>query len=304
MTTVYSDIILTEQVILASGVRGRNERRNQRAVNQAGFMSANVVWQQTLRRFELGTVPMSPELWAEVEGVFEATDGGAYGFLIFDPKDRSADTSSGKLLGYTTVNIGSIGVGAGVPSYRLHKLYTAASRTKARRISRPKQSIVVTRGGSPVTEGVSAGNIAINYDTGTVTFVADASENMTSITVGGTTVLNFASGAGVVAALAVSDRVYLTGVTGTAASVLNGTSHPITVKGASSLTISTSTAGLTATNGTAAAYPQPDEGLAWSGDFYVPVQFESDALDWELARTGAFDDRLIGSSTMLVEVRE
>jgi uncharacterized protein (TIGR02217 family) len=305
MTTVLNDVILPESILLA-GVRGRNSRMNQRATNQAGFMQTNIVWQSTLRRYEVGVAPMLPEDWAELQGLHEVTEGGAYGFLMLDPKDRVASSTEGKLRGYTTVDLGTAGVGYGLPSYRLWKRYTSvgSSRTKDRRISRPKSTITVYRGGSPVTVGVAAGNIAINYDTGTITFVADESQAMSSISVGATTVLNFASGTGVVASHDIGDRIYLTDVAGTAASTLNGTSHAITAKGATSLTISTVTTGLTATGGNAHKYPQADEALTWAGTFYVPVQFETDDLEWDLVRAGPADTRLIGTSATLVEVRE
>lgn len=306
MTTVLNDVILPE-VVVAAGLRGKNVRMNQRASNQAGYMQANIVWTQTLRRYEVGYVPMLLAAWAALQGMFEVTEGGAYGFLMLDPADRNASAAEGLLRGYTTADVGAIGTGYGVPVYHLFKRYTSlgSTRTKDRRITRPKSAIAVTRAGAAVTVGASAGNISINYDTGAVTFVADTSESLTSLTAGSSTVLNFASGAGIVAAMSVGQRVYLSGLSGTAAPILNGASHAITAKGASSLTISTSTTGLAATGGTAAKYPQASEAMAWSGSFYVPVQFETDELDWELVRGGDEDDRLVtGPSTSIVEVRE
>lgn len=306
MTTIYNDVILPESVMLA-GIRGRSVRMNQRAENQAGFTTTNIIWTQSLRRFEVGIGPMLAADWEALEGLFEVTEGGAYGFLMYDPKDRTVSTGAGLLRGYTTVDVGTIGLGYGVPSYRLYKRYTSvgSTRTKDRRISRPKSTIAVTRGGSPVTVGVSAGNIAINYDTGTVTFVADSSEAITSVSVGATTTLNFASGAGIVADMSVGERVYLTGIAGTAATTLNGSSHAIASKGASSLVVSSVTTGLTATGGTAYNYPQASEALAWTGNFYVPVHFESDQIDWTMERGGYAESRLIaGPTCVLVEVRE
>jgi hypothetical protein len=302
---VYPDIILPESIILAGGVRGRSDRRNQRVVTQGGYMQVNALWQASLRRYEVGTVPMSPELWADLEGVFEATDGGAYGFLIFDPKDRSATVAEGLLQGYTTGYVGAAGTGYGVPTCHVLKRYTArgSTRTKDRRITRLKSGYVLRRGGVALVAGTNPGEYAIT-ETGALTFVADTSEALTSITAGASTVLNFSGGAGIVAALAVGQRVYLSGLSGTAASTLNGTSHLIASKGASSLTVSTDTSGLAATGGTAYKYPQASESLTWEGEFYVPVHFESDSLDWELVRAGEYDDRLIGTSTMLVEIRE
>jgi hypothetical protein len=303
--TVYPDIILPDSLIFAEGVSGRSERRNQRAVNQGGYMQINAVWQASLRRYNLGSVPMTPDRWALIEGIFEATEGGAYGFLTQDPKDREATVAEGLMRGYTTADVGTAGTGYGVPTYHFLKRYTAygSTRTKDRRITRLKAGYIPRRGGTPLVAGTNPGEYAIT-ETGALTFVADTSLGMSSITTGASTVLNFASGVGLVASLAIGQRVYVSGVTGTGASALNGSSHLITGKGATSLTVSTSTSGLTLAAGTAYKYPQASETLTWSGEFYVPVHFESDVLDWELVRAGEFDRRLVGSSSMLAEIRE
>jgi uncharacterized protein (TIGR02217 family) len=307
--TVYNDVILPASVMLA-GVRGKNKRSNTRAVMQNGEASINVGWTLTLREYELGFVPMVLSAWQAIEGLHEVTDGGAYGFLMLDPKDQTAATGEGLLYPYTTTLIGTIGLGYGVPSYKLYKRYTSlgSTRTKDRPITRPKTSFVsLTRGGSPVTIGASPGNASVNYDTGTVTFVANASQSITSITVGATTVLTFANSTGMVAAMSVGQRVYLSGITGTAATTLNSLSHAITAinTGAFTITISTVTTGLTATGGTAYKYPQASEALAWTGSFYVPVHFADDSIDWDMVRSGGYDTRLLsGPSVMLLEIRE
>lgn len=304
MVTVLNDVILPEDVI-AAGVRGRNVRVNTRTSNQGGFMQVNIV-AGTLRRYELGFIPMFASQWQQIEGLHEVTEGGAYGFLMRDPKDSNVAAAEGLLQPYTTANVGALGLGYGVPVHRLYKRYsvTGSARTKSRRIGRPRAA-AITRGGVPVAVGAGAGQIALNSDTGTVTFVADTSQALASVTAGASTVLNFANGTGMVAAMAVGQRVYLAGLTGTAAAVLNGLSHLVTAKGATSLTVSTATTGLAAAAGTAYKYPQASEALAWSGSFYVPVQFENDEIDWEVLASGPEASRVLaGPSVMLVEVRE
>lgn len=307
--TVLSDVVLTDSVIHA-GVRGRNKRSNTRALDGGGYAKVNINWARTLREYEIGIVPMLPSDWMEIEALFEATDGGAYGFLLKDPKDSRASGGDGLLQPWDTSTgaaVGAIGLGYGVPVHKLHKRYTFGARTIDRRISRPLASPAVYRAATAVTAGVGAGQIVHALDTGTVTFVADASQAIASITVGASTVLTFASGTDVVAALAVGQRVYLTNVTGTAASALNNLSHVITAKDVVlfTLTISTATTGLTAAAGTAAKYPQSSETLTWAGDFYVPVHFASDDLDWDILRSGPAATRIVaGPSVTLLEVRE
>lgn len=306
--TVLNDVIFPRQIVEV-GVRGMNRRRNERTENQAGFVQVTVLWSRTLREFVIGMVPLTVEQWATVEGLHEVTEGGAFGMLILDPKDSLVTAAQGRLQGFAGSQlVGTNGFGYGVPVYRLFKRYSAygTTRTHDRRITRPMATPAITRGGSPVTVGSGAGNISINLDTGTVTFVADASQAIQSITVGSTTVLNFSNGTGIVAALSVGQRVYLSGITGTAATTLNGLSHEVINVGATSLTIAITTTGLTATGGTAAKYPQASEALAWSGGFYVPVHFRDDSIDWEIVRGGPSESGrlLAGPSVVLVEIRE
>lgn len=308
--TVLSDVILPESVV-AAGVRGKQQRNNTRRMSDSGWQKINVNWARTMRQYELGYIPMLPEAWQDLEGVYEVTDAGGYGFLMLDPKDQSCLSTRGFMQPLAGgVAVGTLGQGYGVPTFHLYKRYavTGSTRTKDRRITRPKQAPTLKRGAATVTYGAAAGNAAIDYTVAAVvTFVADASQAISSITVGASTVLTFANATGILAALGVGDRVYLTGVTGTASATLNNLSHAITAKDAVAftLTISTATTGLTATSGTAFKYPQASDTMTWGGDFYVPVHFLDDNLDWELVRSGPRDTRLIaGPSAVLMEVRE
>lgn len=307
--TVYNDVILPARIVEASGLQGRNIRVNDRARAANGQISVNVRQSRTLRHFEFGGVPMDVAIWQTLEGLFEVTDAGAYGFLMEDPKDIAVAAAAGLMYPYASGLVGAIGLGYGVPTLKLYKRYTAigSTRTRDRRITRPRAAgITLLRAGSPITLGASAGNAALDADTGTLTFVADASQAISSITTGASTTFNFASGTPIVAALAVAQRVYVAGVSGTAASALNGLSHAVASKGATSLTVSTSTSGLSGTGGTASKFPQASEAMTWSGLMYVPVHFANDVLDWTLRRAGQAEaTRLFsGPSIVLDEVPE
>jgi uncharacterized protein (TIGR02217 family) len=306
--TVYSDVVMPNNVI-AAGVRGKQIRRNSRATTQGGYMTANILWSRTLRQYELGYVPMLASAWAAIEGLHEVTEGGAYGFLMQDPKDQSVTHTTGLIQAYNNgASVGAMGGGYGVPTYKLNKRYTSSgsSRTKDRGITRPKATPVINRGGAPVTLGASAGNAAINYDTGTVTFVADSSSTVTAVTVGATTQVTLTAA---LAGLAVGKRLYLIDLTGTVGATLNGTSHAITAitgGGLNVYTLSVVTTGLAwASAGSGYAYPQSAETLTWAGDFYIPVHFESDEIDWELVVGGPVGTRLVsGPNVVLMEIRE
>lgn len=301
--TIYPDVILPNSVLVA-GVTGRNLRSNTRTQNQAGYATVNINWTRTLREFTLGVAPMAPAAWQAIEGVFEVTDAGAYGFLLQDPKDNTAAGAPLQpLLGGASV--GAMGAGYGVPTYQVYKRYISAGSTRYRdrKISRPLGNPALLRNGVAVSYGAGAGQIAIDSTTGIVTFVADAASNVTAVTVGASTQVTLAAA---LAGLAVGGRLWLQGLTGADAALLNSQSHAITAIAGAVYTLGTNTAGKTITPaGQGIKLPQPSETLTWSGGFYVPVHFVNDEIDWQLERAGQYDARLLSGPQVIVqEVRE
>lgn len=122
--TVFADVILSNTV-LAAGVRGRQVRQNRRVSQVNGAEYVNVGWEQTLREYDWSTVPLRRADWQYMEALHEVTDGGAYGFLMQDPKD--CQVTSGGLL-----------AGLGSNHFQLYRRYTNASRTRDRKITRPR----------------------------------------------------------------------------------------------------------------------------------------------------------------------
>jgi hypothetical protein len=302
---VYGDVILPKRIVLA-GASGRLTRSNDRSMNQGGYATTNATRDVTLREYSFGVKAMRLAYWSEIEGIWEVTDSGAYGFLIEDPTNSTVVANRSALQGYMAgVEFGTPGFGNGTPLYGLRQLRKAASstRTKARAVTRPNGTPSLLRGGSPVAVGVAAGNVSLSAAPVYVTFVADASQNVSAVTVGATTQVTLASA---LPGLVVGGRLWLQDLTGADAALLNNLSHEITNISTNTYTLATNTAGKTiAAAGTGKKYPQPDEALTWSGTFYVPVQFADDELDWNLARPGNEEDRLVmGPSTRLLEVRE
>jgi len=161
--TVFADVVLPNSIVSA-GIRGKNMRRNDRVEVDSGVMSINVAWTSTLRQFEIGIVPLRVDQWQALETLHEITEGGAYGFLMEDPKD-SRVTAGGVL----TLD----------PSgkYQLVKRYTdqVSGRTKDRRITRPKGAITVFQGGSAIAASVDPltgkATISGSPDVSTLTWV-------------------------------------------------------------------------------------------------------------------------------------
>jgi uncharacterized protein (TIGR02217 family) len=310
--TIYTDLILPETV-MAAGVRGKQIRRNSRVTTQGGYVSANIVWSRTLREFEIGYIPMLPSAWADIEGLHEITEGGAIGFLMQDPKDRGVSYANGGLQAFVGgVATGTPGVGNGGPTYRLAKIYrfTGSSRVKSKPITRPVTgSVGVQRNAAAVTEGSGAGEIDVDLTTGVVTFEPDDEQTVIGFQ------NNFFSANFTLAAeltgVGIGDYLYIDGMTGADAGSVNGLSYLVT-----NLSVDSSGAVYTVdgewyyyfaldVSGTGYQYPQPSDVLTAQADYYVPVHFANDDIDWEIVRSGPEDGRLIaGPSVLLREVRE
>jgi uncharacterized protein (TIGR02217 family) len=162
--TVFSDVILSNQVITA-GIRGRQIRRNSRVTTESGAEAINIIWTQTLREYEIGIAPLMREDWQEIEAIHEVTDGGAYGFLMLDPKDHTVSASG------VSTGIVQDETGSPATTFQLYKRYTepVSSRTKDRKITRLKASTIVI-----YVSGVALGGGSYTLDpqTGIVTIPA------------------------------------------------------------------------------------------------------------------------------------
>lgn len=307
-STILDDVIFPDSII-AVAARGKKSFATQISTSSAGYENRNATRSLPKRQYEVGLVARTAAQWAQIDALHDVVFGAAYGFLLKDPTNNAATATTGlmrPLPASLSGTLGTMGLGYGVPNYRLVKRNTFLSRTSDRDVRKPISSTVgLLRNGSPVTIGVSAGNAAIDAVNGNVTFVADSSSTVTVVTVGATTQVTLTAA---LLGLAIGGRLYLAGLTGADAALLNGLSHAvtnITGGGLNVYTLSTNTAGKTITAaGSGYKYPQPTDNLAWSGSFYVPVRFETDDLDWSmLSGNPSTDSRLIeGPSIMLIEV--
>lgn len=206
-----------------------------------------------------------------IETFFRARKGKAYTFRWLDHGDCAVLLTEGRL--------GLTAAGTGLPTYDLYRRLSDAAASDDKRIWLPT-TINVERAAAPVTVGTGAGQISIDTPpAGTVTFVADATSNASSITVGATTVVQLAANLGLTA----GKLLYLTGFTGADAALVNGLAHTInsiTGTGPYDFTLATNTAGKTITlgSGQGRKYPQADESLKWYGEFDKLVRFGSDKL--------------------------
>jgi uncharacterized protein (TIGR02217 family) len=245
----------------------------------SGVEITNRNWAQKLRQFDIGAAVRTPLDSDLIVQWFEALDGPADAFRFKDWGDFQVATSNGLLQPVNGgVRVGTAGAGFGVPTYQLIKRYSVGAKNHDRDIRKPVAGTVVARrDAANITVGASAGNIAIDTTTGLITFVADQTRSATGHTAGASHVFTLSSAFS--PNLVVGGRLWLTGVTGTAAALLNSTPLQITAVASNLVTVAVNTTGLTATGGTASFFPQPANVLDWSGQFDVPVRFASDELD-------------------------
>jgi uncharacterized protein (TIGR02217 family) len=162
--TVFPDLVLTNQWI-EGGVKGRQIRKNQRVSTTNGFESINIVWDRTLREYDIGIGPLRRSTWQQLETLHEVTEGGAYGFLLLDPKDSTVTVAQGRVAALT---------GGGYQLYQ-RKTETVSTRYKDRKITRPKAaSVLVYVSGvlTGATVDAETGQLTItgNPDAATVTW--------------------------------------------------------------------------------------------------------------------------------------
>lgn len=226
----------------------------------------NVNSAQAWRQYSFVMPAINTTEFATLEAHYLAVKGVGHQFRLEDWADYVCAQADGFL--------GQSSAGTGMPTYQLHKRYVTGSLTEWRAIRKPKASgNTIYRNGSPSTAGASAGNYALDSTTGIVTWVADSSSAVSVHTIGASHQVTLG---GALAGLAIGGKLYLSGVTGTAATTLNGIAHTISNISGSTYTLSTSTTGLTASSGTGFKYPQATDTLAWAGSFDTPVSYESE----------------------------
>lgn len=299
----YDDVVFPE-CISASSFSGNVIRKTEVGSTQGGDEQRAVVWLDSLRSYEAGLTARPASEWAEIYGLFEIAEGRAHGFRLKDATDHTITSGFGSPGSISPVD-GSIitpGAGYGLPQFQAVKRYAYGSRSYYRPIYKLiAGSVVVTRNGTPVVVGSGAGEIAIDPDTGQITFVADATRAVTGVTVGGTTQVQLASA---MTGTIVTDRIYLTGLGGADAALLNGLSHEVTNIVGTTYTIATDTSGKTITaSGNAYLYPQADDVIAMTAQFHVPVRFGTDEFPWTVIAGRPSDQFVESGSIPLIEIR-
>lgn len=177
----------------------------------------------------------------------------------------------------------------GSPTIQLIRTYGSGSNTWVRNITKPVSGSTFKRGGSPLVAIVPS----VDTTTGIITLPADSSATISGITQANPGVVTTSAAHG----FSNGDEIYHTGVAGM--TEVNGNVYTIANVAATTYEI-IDTTGFTAYTGggTAEKYVQTSEQLIWTGEFDVPVRFDTDTLHT------SFDDYLVGAANVpLVEIR-
>lgn len=264
-------------------------------VVDSGHESRNQNWTYPKCVYDVAHGAKTQAQMSELVSFFRTVGKGrANSFRFKDYLDFSASVAEGFA--------GSGGIGSGLPTYQMYKIYAALLNTDIRPISKPvSNTITVYRNGVAVSYGVGASQISIDYTTGIVSFIADATSAASSITPGSTTTVVLAANPGTLVA---GKKLHLSGFAGANAASVNGIAHTInSVSGSGPFTfvLSTNTSGQTITlgSGLGSKFPQASDVLTWSGEFDVPVRFDIDQMRVSIDDYNAYS----WGQITLVEVR-
>ena len=272
------------------GAVGGPEFATQIITVNSGNEQRAAVWSVSRGQWQIDYGPYDAATANALIAFFRSVKGRAIGFRFRDLSDYQ-DNGLGRL--------GATGLGTGLASYQLTKVYAAGALSDVRPIGKPVAgTVAVQRNGTPVAFGTSPGQLALDTTTGIVTFVPDAQGLVTgSVSTGATTSITFDAPV----STTVGDIVVLSGLVGTGASLLNGP-QAVTARSGNTLTFAVNTTGLTAaTTGGAkgARYPQPADTLTYTGQHDVPVRFDTDRLQVTAVDKGYFSVQ----GLTLIEIR-
>ncbi|RBB38911.1 hypothetical protein DPV79_16155 [Burkholderia reimsis] len=246
----------------------------------SGRETRNSLWQYGRAQWDLQNVECAEGIAGNayvlqtLRNFFRVCKGQAYGFRMRDYTDYS-DEGNG-ILGLPTSQLAPgaapTGHGAAIPVMQLYKQYVASPLSDYRVIQKPLPGSVTIK-----RNGTTAAGATLDTTTGLVTFAADSSASITSASAATNCVLTFSA---IPSTAAVGKSVYVTGVSGTIGTLLNGQAWSIIGATSTTLTLAANTTGLTGgSGGTASMYPQGTDALTWTGLFDTPCRFATDAFE-------------------------
>ena len=243
----------------------------------SGHEQRNQRWSLPLRKGDVGHDIQDKEIYQQILDFFNVAEGRTNVWRFKDWTDFDVTSARGRL-GDLGVN-SAAGIGHGKPDYQLNKRYVNSANTtqnpKDRIITKPVSGqISVYRTGSLVVFGASPGQIAVDTTTGKITFYADSTYNITSISKTNPAVV-MSSGTALLSGhvIYVRNANGMTQVNSLSFTVVSATTSSFILSGINATAYGTYTA-----SGIAERYPQSSESLSWVGQFDTPCRFDTDHL--------------------------
>lgn len=261
-------------VNISYGSSGGPQFNTSIVILDSGIESRNINWAKSRAKYNVSYGIRDHADLLTVQKFFLARHGRAYGFRYKDHLDYSVTQEA---LAQT-----------GAPTVQLIKTYTSGPRSYVRTISKPIAPITMRRNGGSFT------TFTLDSTTGIVTLTPLSTINITNITQANPGVVTTSGNHG----FSNGDKIWIKNVGG----MTQVNNLIFTIAGASGNTfnLGISTASYTAytAGGTAEKHVQPADTFDWTGEFDVPVRFDSDHLPATL------EDFSIGSQDFtLIEVR-
>lgn len=166
---------------------------------------------------------------------------------------------------------GATGLGTGVLTYQMNKQVTVGGNTYTQTVNKPVGS------GACTLKKNAATAAGATYDpvTGLGTYVATATQTISTSTAGATTVLHLS---GALTGAAIGKSVVVLGTSGDIGFLVNGKSATITAVSGTDVTINIATTGFTGgSGGTISIGPQPTDTIGWVGPYDIAARFALDA---------------------------
>jgi uncharacterized protein (TIGR02217 family) len=213
-------------------------------------------WSKARHKWDVSHALRTPVFAETLMAFFIARAGKLRGFRFKDWRDFQATLETLYPTGASTV--------------QLEKSYTSGLRTQRRPIYKPVQSAGIT----VLRNTVAFTLFAIDWNSGTLFLTPDSEKVITAITNAVTAVVS-STAHGFLA----GDFVFITLVNGM--TQINNRTVEILSVNANDFTIDLDTTdyGVYTSGGIAGKYIQPSELLQWTGEFDVPVRFDTDIMN-------------------------
>lgn len=241
---------------------------------KSGYEQRNQQWEDTLHRGDVAYGVRSRADMDTLAAFFQEVRGRAYAFRFKDWRDYAVTDEALSP--------------DGSPTVQLIQTYGTGTNDYVREITKPVS-------GSVSLERNSSAFSAYTLDTttGIVTLTEDSSASISSVSAASPASIDTSSGHG----FSTGDEIW---ITGTGLSEVDDQVWTITVVDTDTFTLDGSDTSATggSSAGTASKYIQSDEALTWTGEFDVPVRFDTDEMSivWD-------DYEVLSTSVPVIEVR-